>query len=268
MSDSERPASPDGRPASGEHRGDDATSSEQRPDDATSSEQRPDDATSSEQRPDDAPVDLREAEVAFGESDFEAMGIEGLLGLYREAGIRDFEELACQGDGAIVRVVVDQAVDVAALSGLDCVDRWTHVGVADGDHEYVVEFTAPGLPECLAEEFDDLVGSCDPEIDERGGTVSMVGTQETIASAVTGYRGAGVSPDLRRLGRYDGRSDPLDALTDRQRDVMRTAYDLGHYEVPSEASTADVAAELDLDPSTVAEHLQRAERNLLRQHLE
>lgn len=40
---------------------------------------------------------------------------------------------------------------------------------------------------------------------------------------------------------------------------------MGFYEVPKEASADDIAAELNLDPSTVNEHLQRAERNFLRQ---
>jgi predicted DNA binding protein len=45
--------------------------------------------------------------------------------------------------------------------------------------------------------------------------------------------------------------------------VLRTAHRLGYFAVPREASTAEVAAALGLDDSTVAEHLQRAERNLL-----
>jgi len=40
------------------------------------------------------------------------------------------------------------------------------------------------------------------------------------------------------------------------------------YEVPRGASTDDVAEAVGLDPSTVAEHLQRAERNLLGQLLD
>jgi len=42
---------------------------------------------------------------------------------------------------------------------------------------------------------------------------------------------------------------------------------MGYYEVPKQVSSEEIAAELDLDPSTVAEHLQRAERNLLGQLL-
>ena len=42
---------------------------------------------------------------------------------------------------------------------------------------------------------------------------------------------------------------------------------MGYYEVPKAVSASDVATELKLDPSTVNEHLQRAERNLLQQIL-
>ena len=58
----------------------------------------------------------------------------------------------------------------------------------------------------------------------------------------------------------------FEELTDRQREVVETASEAGYYEV-REASTAAVAEELGLDPSTVPEHLQRAERNLLTHHI-
>lgn len=50
-------------------------------------------------------------------------------------------------------------------------------------------------------------------------------------------------------------------------EVLETAYEAGYYELPCATATEAVAAELELHPSTVAEHLQRAERNLLAHHL-
>ena len=55
----------------------------------------------------------------------------------------------------------------------------------------------------------------------------------------------------------------MDALTDRQREVLEVAYGLGYYDVPRMSSTAEIATELGVDDSTVAEHLQRPEHNLL-----
>lgn len=210
---------------------------------------------------------MREANVSVSDAEFETMGIEELVSLGREAGILAFEELACRGTGALVQVEVESRYDEEKLAALECVDQWEHVTETDGGHLYVIAFTAPELPESLAEEAADLIGTCDPELGESNATMSLVGPQETIAGTIREYEAAGVSPDLRKLGSYGGGSQPLDHLTDRQREVIQTAFDMGYYEVPREVSTEDVAAELDLDPSTVTEHLQRAERNVFDQLL-
>lgn len=211
---------------------------------------------------------MREANVTVSDSGFDAMGIEELVSLGREAGIRDLEELACHGTGAVVQVEVESRYDEEELSALTCVDRWKHVTETDGGHLYVIAFTAPELPDSLSEQAEDLIGTCDPELGDGNATMSLVGPQETISGTIGEYEAAGISPDLRKLGSYEGRDEPVDALTDRQREVIRTAFEMGYYEVPREVSTERVAAELDLDASTVAEHLQRAERNVLSQVLE
>ena len=210
---------------------------------------------------------MREARVTLTDPAFDRMGIEELVSLSREAGVLGFEELACHGTGAIVQVAVETPIDEDRLSELEYVDWWERIADADDDHRYVIAFTAPGLPEGLAERADELIGTCEPDVTDRGATLSLVGAQETIAATVDGYETAGVSPDLRKLGSYDGRDHPLEELTDRQREAIRTAYEMGYYEVPRTVTTEDVAAELEVDPSTIAEHLQRAERNLLSRHL-
>lgn len=210
---------------------------------------------------------MREAEVRVGEEGFEAMGVEGLLSLTRDAGLRSVDELACHGTGAVLQVDVAQRLDEAELATLACVDEWTHVADRDDSHVYVLSFTAPELPPDLAETAADLVGTCDPEVDGRGATMSLVGPHDAISDAISDYESSGVSPALERIGGYDGPTDPLDELTARQREVIETAWELGYYEVPKAVSAAEIAARHDLDSSTVNEHLQRAERNLLEQLL-
>ncbi|PGF16057.1 bacterio-opsin activator [Natrinema sp. CBA1119] len=210
---------------------------------------------------------MREARVRISDPAFDRMGIAELVSLSREAGVLGFEELACHGTGAIVQVAVETPIDADRLSDLEYVDWWERITDSESDHRYVIAFTAPELPESLTERADDLVGTCEPDVTDRGATLSLVGSQETISGTVDEYETAGVSPDLRKFGSYDGRDHPLDELTERQREAVRTAYEMGYYEVPRTVTTADVAAELDVDPSTIAEHLQRAERNLLGQHL-
>lgn len=211
---------------------------------------------------------MLEASITVSDSEFDAMGIEELISLGREAGIRDFEELACHGTGAIVQVETESRYDEEQLTALSCVDEWERVTETDEGHLYVIAFTAPELPENLSEQAEDLLGTCDPQLDDGSASMSLVGPQESISGTISEYEAAGISPDLRKLGPYEGRKEPADSLTDRQQEVIQTAFELGYYEVPREASTEEIAAELDLDASTVAEHLQRAERNVLSEVLE
>lgn len=57
-------------------------------------------------------------------------------------------------------------------------------------------------------------------------------------------------------------------LSDRQRDAIETALELGYYEIPREASHEDVATAIDCAASTAAEHLRKAEAKLLRSMLQ
>lgn len=54
-----------------------------------------------------------------------------------------------------------------------------------------------------------------------------------------------------------------DSLTDRQREVLETAYHAGFFEWPRNSSAEEVAELLEVTPPTFHEHLRRAERKLL-----
>lgn len=55
----------------------------------------------------------------------------------------------------------------------------------------------------------------------------------------------------------------LDDLTDRQREVLHTAFEMGYYEWPRKCTGQDVADELGITPATVSEHVFAAERKIL-----
>lgn len=210
---------------------------------------------------------MREADLSLSDAGFDAMGIAELLSISRARGIREFSELTCHGNGAVVQIELDSKYDEQRLSTLECVDTWEYVAETDGGHLYVIAFTAPELPADVAEQAEDLIGTCDPEVEDSAVSLSLVGPQDAISGTIREYESAGASPDLQKLGSYDGTAELTDELTDRQEEVVRTAFEMGYYDVPRTVSTAAVAAELDLDDSTVSEHLQRAERNLFEQIL-
>lgn len=210
---------------------------------------------------------MREAIVSLSDDELAALGLGDLVALCEEAGLRGLDEVACYANGAIVEVELDERLDGERLEGVEAVENWEFITESNETVRYLIEFTAPNLPEDLDETGEDLVGTCDPTIDEDGTTMSFVGSQETIRAVLATYEDAGLRPELHRLGEYEGESAPLDALTDRQLEVLQTAYEMGFYDVPRETSTEDVAGALEVDSSTVAETLQRAERNLLSTHL-
>lgn len=209
---------------------------------------------------------MREALLTIDDDALDAMGLGELVAYTRAAGIRDFEELACHGDGAVVQVEVGERLDGDRLSSFDAVDDWQLLAERPDAFRYLVEVTVDA-PAALADRTEELVGTCDAELTDWGATLSLVGSQRLISETLRAYEAAGATPELEKLGDYEGERGTLAALTNRQREVVRTAYRMGYYDVPRGASTDEVAAELGVDPSTVSEHLQRAERNLLSERL-
>jgi len=57
-------------------------------------------------------------------------------------------------------------------------------------------------------------------------------------------------------------------LTDRQREVLVSAYLSGYFERPRETTGSDLAAELDISAATVSQHLRAAQRKVLDELLE
>lgn len=55
----------------------------------------------------------------------------------------------------------------------------------------------------------------------------------------------------------------LSKLTSRQRQILLTGYALGYYDVPRRISSDDLSRHLDVDKSTIVEHLRKAERKLI-----
>lgn len=58
---------------------------------------------------------------------------------------------------------------------------------------------------------------------------------------------------------------PLSKLTEKQRRVLLTAFDLGYYETPRRISSMDLAKKLNIDTSTLIVHRRKAEQRTLAQ---
>lgn len=94
--------------------------------------------------------------------------------------------------------------------------------------------------------------------------VRVLGEPDDLQAAVA-EAGERLSVTVERLADYDQPPQRVAAaLTDRQEAAVRTALELGYYDVPRTATHDDVATELDCAPSTAGEHLRKAEAALVR----
>ena len=102
------------------------------------------------------------------------------------------------------------------------------------------------------------------EFTDRGGTlVTIVGTHDMLREALKAIPEE-INVSIQQVGKYSpGTRDMLSMLTERQREVFEAAVNMGYYDIPREVNQGDLAEELGCAPSTVDEHLRKAESKML-----
>lgn len=93
--------------------------------------------------------------------------------------------------------------------------------------------------------------------------VTLVGTDSGIPCMLQSMPDR-IEFTVRDAGEYDpDSSDLLSSLTSRQLEVFKTAVEQGYYEVPRRVTHQDLAGTLGCAPSTVDEHLRKAESSVV-----
>ena len=112
----------------------------------------------------------------------------------------------------------------------------------------------------------------DVRADESGLTVSLHLADENDLSAVLStlrdeYRDVSIRSVVRSTPESAEVAEivPVDRgrLTDRQVEVLETAYTMGYFQYPRESNATEVAESLGIQPSTFTEHLAAAQTKLL-----
>lgn len=103
--------------------------------------------------------------------------------------------------------------------------------------------------------------------DDGGHRVTMVGREEDFASARSDFPD-GVDVELVSMGPYHPDAERVfSGLTDRQREVLETAIELGYYENPREATHDDIAERVGVEPGTVGKHLRNVESRVFSEYV-
>lgn len=196
-----------------------------------------------------------------------------------------FRLLAASEHVSAARAVATKFAGTSAMSVLFHVDgdRRAVEARLDGPPEIVVAETAPGGedgfylllvldPESIpllravfeALPWQELVVV--PPIVYRDGAVhaQLVGATGAVSGLVDSVPDA-VDVEVHAVGERGLDVAPGSAvLSDRQREAVLAALDLGYYDQPRRATHEDVAETLDCAASTASEHLQKAEAKLVR----
>lgn len=99
---------------------------------------------------------------------------------------------------------------------------------------------------------------------DDGLEVTLFGEDTALQQLIAGFPDE-VDVTLERAGEYQpNMSDPVGQLTDRQKEILRTALAAGYYEIPRRATQRDLATELELSRGTIGDHLRRAEAKIIR----
>lgn len=210
---------------------------------------------------------MRYATVAISPAEGGLHPVDGALAEAPEVERRSISEVTLLTDGTVV-LLYRLRGDLSEADGL----LRTHDDVLDcsvvGDTEglayvhVVANDTAESLLSILLE--TEIVMDPPAECLPDGGIrATIVGTPDAIRRAVDAI------PDhlvlsLESIGDYHPQSSrPASRLTDRQREILEAAVDLGYYEVPRRTTHDEIATEVGLSAGTVGEHLRKVEGKVL-----
>lgn len=111
----------------------------------------------------------------------------------------------------------------------------------------------------------DIILDMPMEYAERGALrVTAIGTMETFRNAMEEMTEE-VTLQLLTMGDYFPDDEGLYAqLTERQREILAAAVEVGYYEAPRQANHKDIADHVGISPGTVGEHLRKIESTVLK----
>lgn len=182
---------------------------------------------------------------------------------------RAFRSLDLLGDGSAIAVYEmrgDPDRLEPVLADADGV-RIAEVFNEDGDaFDLYLRFD----PEPLGAALLDLLDRHGLVLDTPASFTADGGLVVTVAGPASAFRDAleavpdGIDLSLATTGEYDpAEHDLASVLTDRQREVVSAAIEAGYYEVPREVTQAELAERFACSPTTVGDHLRKAESRVL-----
>ncbi|WP_049921462.1 helix-turn-helix domain-containing protein [Halopiger djelfimassiliensis] len=161
----------------------------------------------------------------------------------------------------------DRTVLESILSESSMINQY-QLSTVDGTHHAYAHIEAHnrlvGLLSMLRE--FEFIYDTPLEFTRRGGLrVTMIGDVKSFQEAIPDVPD-GIRLKLLKTGRYEPNTNRLfSQLTDRQQEILRTAVDMGYYNVPRAVTHEDIGEKLGCTGGTVGGHLRKIESTILTQ---
>lgn len=201
------------------------------------------------------------------------VGIRAEL-VFEDAGSCPVAEASAAGDSVtdITWTAADGDTVTEQVTTTDDGDTPAFEEVFDYGSQQVYEFDRPASEPCICEYIEAELGPLADVYAANGDlhvtlhTEAVDAMRDLVADLEERFGSVRVSYLVRsRSGDDEADLVPVDLrrLTDRQREVLERAHELGYFEYPRRANASEVAESLDIGPSTLIEHLNAAQSKLL-----
>lgn len=174
--------------------------------------------------------------------------------------------VAALPEGVLLRLTGDYRQFEAELDEIAVVHTYEVIPIMDTECYCFVEGEGTPATRALYETFTAGSLLIVPPIqcnEDGSATFTVLGTETDIQAAIANVP-EGIGVDIAAVGgRKVAEDSVVGRLSDRQREAVETAIALGYYDVPRDATSEDVARELECATATAAEHLRKAESTLI-----
>lgn len=208
---------------------------------------------------------MRRLVIEIGASDFGRLSQDASIGKIESLEVLNFLKEGPDEFVTICRVKLrGPSMTIDEVFGES--ESEVHVFDRDDEGRYTALFKGKPRQDPLFQEFLAVGGylSTPLEIKNKKVKVTFIGSAEEVKALLKMVRKAGISHRVVQLGRADSRRiSPLDHLTDRQKRVITSAFQLGYYDTPKRINTQGLAKRLKIKGSTFAMHRIKAERRIL-----
>tara|TARA_B100001750_G_scaffold210142_1_gene190485 strand:- start:1181 stop:1825 length:645 start_codon:yes stop_codon:yes gene_type:complete len=175
----------------------------------------------------------------------------------RDGNLRLLVECITTGDP-----IPPPTFSINGVTIIDILETWKTQNLKH--HLVVIEFASDFIGRFF--ESNDLAIVSGTNLTKNGLIIQLVGKQTAIMEFLNAIRGE-IKVDRVTTGKGgEGMIERGPSI--QQFKVIKTAFENGWYDVPKGISIRDLADKLDLSKSSVAEHLVRAENNIVGNFLE